>query len=370
MSARDPVIVVGAGPAGLAVGASLRRAGLAPVLLEAGPTAGHTWRALYDRLRLHTVKALSGLPGLPMPARYPRYPSRTQVADYLDAYARHFDLAIRTECAVQRATPASDGWRLVTSQGELHARALVAATGIFSQPRWVDFPDASRFGGTIQHAATYRNAVPFAGKRVLVVGAGNSGAEIAVDLAEGGATVTVAIREGANVVPRDLLGVPIQRWAHLIARLPRGLTRTIAPPLLRRSVRRQAAAGVPRPHLGTLERPGIPIIGLDFLQLAQAGRIAIRGAPAAYTPDGMRFADGRATPFDAVILATGYRPALSYLADAVPLDADGLPRRAGPRALDAPRLWFAGLTYDIRGTLFMVAREAPAIAAQVATALG
>ncbi len=356
-SAQRSIAIVGAGPAGLATAACLRRFERNAVIYEAGDVPGATWANLYDRLQLHTVKAFSGLPGWPMPHAFPRYPSRQQVADYLAAYAAHFALDIKTGCPVERATRDGDGWRIATSQGEQHADVLVAATGVFANPVRASYPNENAFQGRVMHSSLYKNGAPFAGQRVLVVGAGNSGAEIAVDLVEGGATVTSSIRAGTNVVPRDLLGVPIQRWAHLIARMPRGVTRAVAPVLLRRSARRQARAGVPRPAQGALDRPGIPIIGLEFLHHTQQGDIAIAEAIDRFTPTGVRFADGHEAAFDTVIFATGYRPALGFLDGAIALDERGHPRLNDIRSLDAPNLYLVGFTYDIRGTLFNIARE-------------
>ena len=120
-----PVIIVGAGPAGLAMGACLHQRGIKALIFEAGDAAGYTWRRLYERLHLHTVKALSGLPGLPMPRQFPRYPSRAQVVEYLAAYAKHFNLTIETNCPVTRAAPEANGWRVTTAKGDYHAHVLL-----------------------------------------------------------------------------------------------------------------------------------------------------------------------------------------------------------------------------------------------------
>lgn len=364
-----PVIIIGAGPAGLAMGACLHQRGIQAVIFEAGDAPGYTWRRLYERLHLHTVKALSGLPGLPMPRQFPRYPSRAQVVEYLAAYAKHFDLTIETGCPVTRAAPEADGWRVTTAKGDYHARVLVSATGIFSHPATVSYPGMDDFKGQALLASAYWDAAPFAGQRVLVVGAGNTGAEIAVDLAEHGVQTTIAIRAGANVVPRDLLGVPIQRWAFVIAALPRSITDKIAPVLLRRSAQRQARAGLPRPTQGVLDRKGIPIIGLELLELTQQGKVAVAGAIERFTQTGVLFTSGQERPFESVILATGYRPALDYLGGALALDEEGFPRMDGLRAADAPDLYFIGMIYNIRGTLYNIAREAPIIAEQIARRL-
>jgi cation diffusion facilitator CzcD-associated flavoprotein CzcO len=361
------VLIVGAGPAGLATAACLKQRKIPARIFEAGDAPATTWRRLYDRLHLHTVRALSGLPGYPMPRRFPRYPSREQVVEYLDSYARHFGLVIETETPVQHAALEGDSWRIETPSGAQAGRALVSATGIFSNPLRARYPGEESFQGKIEHSAGYRNATPYAGQRVLLIGVGNSGAEIAVDLAEHGAHPTISIRAGANVVPRELVGVPIQRWAHLIVRLPTGVTqRVLAPVMLRQAVRRQTQAGVPRPTVGILEKPGVPVIGLDLLRQARAGAIAIRPAVERFTEGGVRFVDGREELFDAVLIATGYRPALGYLGDVLPLDDAGFPHMDGVRSLDLPNLYFVGMYNNIRGTLFNIAHEAPQVAEMLA----
>lgn len=360
------VAIVGAGAAGLATAACLGWHGIHATIYEAGDGPATTWRSLYDRLHLHTVKALSGLPGMAMPATFPRYPSRQQVVDYLAAYAKRFDLEIVPNSPVIRARPEGAGWRITTPYGEHSARVLVSATGIFSNPYAAMFPGLAEFKGRTLPAAVYRNATPFAGQRVLVVGAGNTGAEIALDLAEHGVTPTVAIRAGAHVVPRELLGMAIQRWAHVISRLPRGVTGTLVPLLLKRSERRQAAAGVPKPAGSVLDKPGVPIIGLEFLQYAREGKIRIAGAIERFTDAGVRFSDGREETLDVVILATGYRPALGYLEGVIALDASGFPELDDLQAKGVPNLYFVGMHYDLLGTLFNIAHEAPAVAAEIA----
>lgn len=364
--ATPTVIIVGAGAAGLATGACLRQRGIHATILEAGDGPGMTWRRLYDRLHLHTVKGLSGLPGMPMPRSYPRYPSRQHVIEYLTAYAKHFDLDIHYKCPVTRAVPSGTGWDVTTPEGTQHADVLVVASGIFSQPTVADYPGKDDFGGRIMAAADYKNPEPFKGQRVLVIGAGNTGAEITVDLAEHGAQPTIAIRAGAHVVPRDLLGMSIQRWAHLMVSMPPAMVRRLTPILMRRSTQRQARAGVPKPPGALLDKPGVPIIGLELLHLAQIGKVAVAGAIERFTPTGVHFADGHEAPFDTIIIATGYRPALDYLGDAITRDARGFPATDGVRAAGAKNLYFVGMHYDIRGTLFNIAHEAPVVAAAIA----
>jgi indole-3-pyruvate monooxygenase len=364
-----PVVIIGAGAAGLATAACLKQVGAPSVVLEAGDDLATTWRSLYDRLRLHTIRRLSGLPGYPIPSSAPQYLSRDQMVTYLHDYANHFDLRIETNCRVTRASRRDERWVVETPQGERMAHTLVSATGVFAHPDEVRYPGQEVFAGRIEHGSTYHNPSAYAGLRVLIIGSGNTGAEIAIDLAEHGVQTSVSIRAGANVVPRELLGVPIQRWAHVIAALPAPVTRPIAAMMLRNSARRQQKAGVPRPTESIIGRPGVPVIGLDFLRLAKSGAIAIRPGVQSFTPEAVIFADGRAESYDTVIFATGYRPALEYLDGLLTLDEGGKPARDGVRSTDQPDLYFVGMQYDIRGTLFNIANEAPLAARLIAAGL-
>jgi thioredoxin reductase len=363
------VIIVGAGAAGLATAASLQRLGIQPVVIEAGDVAGHSWASSYDALRLHTVRRYSSLPLRPMSSSYPRYASRDQIVGYLRDYAAHYSIDVRSGRRVERAMHTASGWQLSTDAGQFACRTLVAATGVVANPVTPVFPGMDEYTGVLMHSQAYRNAAAFAGKRVLVVGAGNSGAEIALDLMRGGARVTVAIRQGVNAVPLSLLGIPIQYWGLLVAKLPRAITGPLAGVLLRRSAARLRRAGIPKSPEPVLGSHGIPIIGLGFLDAAREKRIRIAGGIERFTREGIQFADGRSEPFDAVILATGYRPALDFLGEQITRDERGFPMRApdGVRSADLPDLYFVGYTYSIAGTLNLIRQEAPVAARSIAT---
>src|SRR4051812_5096157 len=219
-SNQSEAVIIGAGPAGLAVGACLQRARVPFIILEAAEQVGESWRNHYDRLHLHTDKRHSLLPFFPYPKGSPRYPSRAQVVDYLEAYARHFDLRPRfgqKVCSVQRAGKL---WQTRTA-GTLYASpSLVIASGNNRQPVLPTWPGQESFGGAILHSSAYRNGRTFAGERVLVVGFGNSGGEIAVDLVEQGAKPALAVRSAVNLLPRDLLGLPLLDVAIPLSMLP------------------------------------------------------------------------------------------------------------------------------------------------------
>jgi cation diffusion facilitator CzcD-associated flavoprotein CzcO len=350
-------VIIGAGPAGLAASRQLQRRGLEHVVLEGGDAIASAWRNLYDSLTLHTGKHMSALPGMPFPPRTPLFPTRRQFLDYLEAYAGRFSLPVRTGCAVSAAERLDGVWRLRTTRGEITAGTLVVAAGILSNPQIPAIEGRGRFRGRMIHSIGYLRPDPFARQRVLVVGTGNSGGEIAAELATAGSAVAVAVRSGRNVLPRQLLGIPIQYYACVVGLLPVPLQKAIVSLTGRfASVRR----GPPvLPPAGTSTCPDVPLIGFHLVDAIRSGRVVVRGGVDAFTERGARFSDGLEEPFDSVILATGYRAALGFLGDHVRLDRCGFAmRERRVVSLDQPHLYFVGQTYDTRGGLYNIGRDA------------
>jgi indole-3-pyruvate monooxygenase len=369
-----PALIVGAGPAGLASAACLKRRGVEAVVLDAAADVGSAWRRHYERLRLHTVKQRSILPGLAFGAAVPRYPSRADLVAYLEAYAAHFAIAPRLNEAVRRvsASQVDDGFVVESTRAVYRARAVVVGTGYNRVANPQRLPDQDRFRGTILHSARYGTGDAFAGQRVLVVGAGNTGAELALDLAERGAKPTLAVRAPVNVVPRDFLGLPIQTATLRLARLPLPLADRIGRAVSRLAFGDVARLGFGRPALGPLSaiklRRRIPLIDVGTIAAVKRGDVAVKPGVERLTEAGAVFADGSEAAFDAVVLATGFRPALEEIVD-VPgaLDDDGHPRDwrgGGARA----NLFFVGYEIVPTGHLREIALRAEAVAAEIARA--
>ena len=359
-----PVVVVGAGPGGLAVGRALRVAGVRPLVLEQGETVGHVWANLYDSLTLHTGKHLSALPGMPFPRGTPMFVPRAQFVEYLASYARSCRLPIEIRTTVVRAEHVNGHWSLATSGGEVKAKALVMATGIVSNPRAPYIPDQELFGGTVTHAVEYRRPAPYAGRRVLVVGVGNSGAEIASELARENVDVTIAVRSGANVVPRSLLGIPIQYLGIGVRKLPRRAQEMIVAAVGRITEMRRGEPVLPRHARGPLD--AIPVIGFGLVDAIREGRVRVMPGIEAFTESGVRFTDGTEGAFDDVILATGYAAAIQPLRALVHVDERGFASRTDRvRSADQPDLYFIGHNYDAAGGIYNIGLDAPVIAAMV-----
>jgi indole-3-pyruvate monooxygenase len=368
---KPDTIVVGGGPAGLAVGACLERRGVGCLILEAGHAVGESWRRHYDRLHLHTDKAHSALPFVPFPPDVPRYPSRLQVIDYLEAYARAFRLEIRFGQGVTRARRTNGGWEVRTQDALYRASDLVVAAGYNREPFLPAWPGQSSFRGTLLHSSQYRDGEPFRDRDVLVVGFGNSGGEIAIDLWEHGARVSLAVRGPVNVIPRELFGIPILTFGRLQRRLPPRLADALSAPLLRAVIGDLAPYGLrmsPRGAMTRIRRDArIPLIDVGTIALIKRREVAVCPGIDAFTEDGVVFTDGSRRRLDAVILATGYRPRVNaFLEDAsAALDADGRPSTSG-RETPIAGLYFCGYRVSPRGMLREIGDEATRIGAAIA----
>ncbi|MBL1081950.1 NAD(P)/FAD-dependent oxidoreductase [Streptomyces actinomycinicus] len=374
-----PVYVVGAGPGGLAAAHALRARGIRAVVLEKADRPGASWRNHYDRLRLHTTRRLSALPGLAMPRKFGRWVARDDVVRYLEKYAEHHELEIVTGVEVHRVEPAGDGtgWLLHASGGrELTGSAVVVATGYNHTPHLPDWPGREDYEGQLLHAGDYRNAEPYAGRDVLVVGIGNTGAEIAVDLVEGGAArVRLAVRTAPHILRRSTLGWAAQYTGVLVRRLPVGLVDRLAGPVGRLSTPDLSAHGLPRPDTGLYSRVkegSIPVQDVGLVDAVRRGKVEIVAAVEAFEDGKVVHADGSRTSPDAVIAATGYVRALEGLVGHLGvLDDRGKPVVHGGRTpAEAPGLYFTGFTNPISGMFRELAIDAGKIAHAVAKGFG
>jgi cation diffusion facilitator CzcD-associated flavoprotein CzcO len=362
---RVRALVIGAGPAGLATSRELARRDVEHVVIERGPRVAACWAELYDSLRLHTGKHMSALPGMRFGRDVPIFPTRAHFVDYLDRYAAAHDVPLHHRCVVARLERTEEGWRAHTSRGTVEATAVVVATGIMSNPRVPSIPGREIFRGRVMHSVMYRRPMPFAGRRVLVVGVGNSGGEIASELARAGIDVTVSVRSGANVVPLTLAGVPIQYLSYLVRKLPRPAQEAVSEAVRRLSEQRRGPPVLPRPPHSPLD--AIPLIGFHLVDEIRSGRVKVAASLSSFGSTTVRFTDGAEHRFDDVILATGFSPALGILRGSIRLDARGFAHRSDRvTSADHPGLFFVGQNYDASGGLFNIGRDAPLAAAGVA----
>jgi putative flavoprotein involved in K+ transport len=355
---RETVVVLGAGPAGLAVGAVLRRHGLDPIVVDRADSVGSTWRHHYDRLHLHTARSFSHLPGMRMPRSYGRFVARADVVDYLERYAAHHRLRLALGTDVHRIERAGVGWRLLTNDGEMESTYVVVATGYNHTPMVPAWPGRDDFTGQLVHASSYRNPAPYVGRDVLVVGGGNTASEIAVDLVEGGARqVRLAVRTPPNIVRLEVGGVPSQVVSMCVRRLPPALVDRLIRVVQRVTVPDLTAQGLPRPVDGVytrIVRDGqIPILDVGFIDAVRHGQVKVVRAVSGFDGADVLLDDGTRVAPDAVIVGVGYQRGLEPLVGHLGvLSETGRPLVSGGRTAEgAPGMWFIGFTNPISGNL-------------------
>jgi cation diffusion facilitator CzcD-associated flavoprotein CzcO len=349
------VIVIGGGQAGLAVAFYLRRTGLRHVILDDQSAPGGAWRHTWPSLRLFSPAQWSSLPGWMMPRdatdEAGEYPTRDATLAYLAEYERRYALPVERPVRVTAIRSSNRALALETSEGPMRARAVVSATGSWANPYLPDLPGRARYGGLVLHSASYPGVEPFVGRRVVVVGGGNSGAQIAAELGSV-ADVTWATRGPPTFLPEHVDGHYL--FAQATARY-RALQdgRTPEPS--------QSLGDIVRvpPVQAALERGGLTAVPM-FDRL---------------TSDGVRWGDGREERADAIILATGFRPALAHLMPLGIVDADGRVAMRSPRGtrVAAPLpLWLVGYgdwTGFASATLVGVGRSARATVDEIVSEL-
>lgn len=363
-------IVLGAGTAGLAAAAALRHVGVEAIVLEQADQVGASWRTRYDGLRLNTPGWMSTQPGYRASRRrYGEYPSRDAWIQYLEDYAAHHRIDIRFGTQVRRVAPTDGGWRVDTDGGDLDARFVVIATGYDREPNLPDWPGREDFTGELIHSSAYRNAKPYRGRDVLVVGPNITGSEVAHFLSRGGAgRVRVSCRTPPNVMRRKYLGVPVQLNGVALQHVPLPVADEIIWFGQRLFFGDLDRYGLPRSPLGVAttlrRRQRGPVFDDGFIAGVKAGRIEIVAAVDGFDGPDVLLAGGIRIQPDAVIAATGYRRGLEGLVGHLGvLDEDGIPFVSGANQCpSAPGLFFNGYRTELSGQLRLMRPDARAIA--------
>ncbi|MGN6473938.1 MAG: flavin-containing monooxygenase [Mycobacteriales bacterium] len=366
-------VVVGAGPGGLSVAAMLQRRGIETEIVERSDAVGSAWRGHYERLHLHTVRWLSHLPGYRIPREYGPWVSRDDVVRYLEAYAAHHGLRPSFGTSIDAVEKDADGWLLRSAQGDRRAHHVVIATGHNHTPALPEWRGADSFTGELLHASRYRNATPYVGKDVLVVGSGNTGAEIALDLVEtGAARVRIAVRTPPHIVLRQQ-GVIYNPSLGLLARhMPPKIFDPVALRLRRMMLGDLTPYGLPDPPEGLLARVArddqIPLVDMGFVGAVKKGDIEVVAGVTGFDGSNVTLADGTSIDPDVVVAATGYRRGLEPLVGHLGiLNASGRPTVHGTATHPAaPNLWFTGFTNPVSGMFREMAIDARRIARAVA----
>lgn len=363
-------VVCGAGAAGLAAGAMLRRAGIDALVVDRSDRVAASWRSRYPALRLNTPSWMSTMPGYRAKVRrYGEFPTRDQWIRYLEDYSAHHRLDLRFGTEVERIARLDGGWEVQTTGGTLDARAVVVATGFDHDPYLPDWPGREGFSGELTHASTYRDPEPYRDRDVLVVGPGVTGSEVAHLIATGGAArVRVACRTPPHIIRRKWLGVSINVPGVVLHHLPLRLADELGW-VAERTIRGNLSRyGLPRPPVGlatqTAKSQQAPAYDAGFVSSVKSGRIEIVAAVEGFDGADVLLADGSRLQPDAVIAATGYRRGLEPLVGHLGvLDERGTPLVSGrSQHPSAPGLFFTGYRTELSGQMRLMRFDARAVA--------
>ena len=345
-SSAAPVIVVGGGQSGLAAARALSMLCVPTVILEATGRPTGSWPRYYDSLRLFSPAEYSSMAGMPFPGAPDRYPGRDEVADYLQHYAALLDVEIQTSTRVQTIQQDGREFIVFTEDGRvLRASGIVAASGSFANPYRPAFPGQEGFTGELSHVADYRSPASYAGQRVIVVGAGDSAAQVANELAPV-ASVTLATRHPVRFIPQRLGGQDVHYW-----------------------LRETGFDTLPAEWLSKITGGSVVTDSVGFQQTLADGHVERRPMFIALDGNQVVWSDGQREPVDAIILATGYRPSLDYLRELGALDGDAAPIHVGGISSTHVGLVYLGLEFQrsfASNTLRGVSEDARAVIAPLA----
>lgn len=358
MQESHKIVIVGGGSSGLSMAGALQQHGLPAVILDAGSRTGDVWRNRYDRLHLHTIRSLSHCTHGEIPDSYPRYIGKETFADYLRDYARQKQLDIRYNTGVTRISKSDNTYLIETENGDtFHAEHCIIATGVNREPFIPEWKNREDFQGTITHAIHHKTGKDYAGQRVLVVGIGNTGAEICVDCVENGATlVHNSIRTFPTIVPRNPLGIPLHTWAIALFKFPEDFKDKLLSLITRVQLGDLTQYGLKTPQWTIFKDRRIPMIDVGYANQLKRGNINVQPDIECFTSKGVQFVDGTKVEYDTVIAATGYRTGLEKILD-IPGVLDETGKVIAENGANAPHknLWFIGLGPAPVGVL-MVAR--------------
>jgi len=362
------ICIIGAGPAGLAIAGRLSHLGWSDyVILESEHAVGSSWRRHYDRLHLHTVKQWSHLPHLPFPKDYPLYVSKQQLVDYLESYQQHFDLQLQYGVSAHLIKKQGDQWLVKTDKEDYLVDHAVIATGVNKVPRVPQWPGQESFRGNIVHTKYYKNPKPYLNKKVLVVGMGNTGAEVALDLSEHGVKTYVSVRSPIAIVPRDLNGRPVQVTAKMLAKIPFGLGDWLGSQIRKVYFGNLEPYGLPiskvHPTVQLRETGKTPVVDIGTVDAIKNGHITVCPNIKSIGPNYVVTIENQEIEIDDILLATGYTAELKNLIPSVSnfLDKYDLPNSPiGEGTLS--NLYFIGFdNYKVGGILGTISTDSKVI---------
>ncbi|XP_012445622.1 probable indole-3-pyruvate monooxygenase YUCCA4 [Gossypium raimondii] len=347
-------IIVGAGPSGLATSACLKQQSVPSLILEKSDCIASLWQhRTYDRLKLHLPKQFCELPLLGFPHNFPKYPTKHQFISYMETYASHFSIKPRFNQAVIKAEfdHVLGFWRVKTQDFEYISRWLIVATGENAEPVIPDIPGIDRFKGRVVHTSLYKSGSVFKNQRVLVIGCGNSGMEVCLDLCRFNVIPHMVVRNTVHVLPREMFGFSTFGIAMALVKwFPLKLVDKLLLLLANFTLGNTDQIGLRRPKTGPIELKNVtgktPVLDVGALSQIKSGKIKVVEGVKEITRNGAKFVDGQEKKIDSIILATGYKSNVpTWLKGCEFFTKDGMPKSPFPNGWKAEKgLYTVGFT--------------------------
>jgi cation diffusion facilitator CzcD-associated flavoprotein CzcO len=349
----------------------LRKNQIAFTIIEKEKQLATPWRNHYERLHLHTNKRISSLPYSKFGKRVSRYPSRAEVVEYLDKYAESQQIQPVFSTAAISVKKEGDDWITQTTNGLLKSKFVIMATGAYGTPKPIVFKGMQSFPGPILHSSQYTSGREFTGKNVLVIGFGNSACEIAIDLFEQRAFPSMSIRSAVNVIPRDVLGIPILELSLLMSHLPPRVADRMNAPLMNLLVGDITKLGLRKLPFGPLEQirstGTVPVLDIGTISHIREGHIQVHGEIQNIEGNNIHFVDGEKKEFDAIVAAIGFNRNYEKLLQVDPSRFDDLRHSLNNQEyFGKDGLYFCGYWVSPTGQIREIARDSKAIAKDIA----
>lgn len=365
MSLDTHTLIIGASAAGLSCAAQLKRRGVSFEIIESQSQVGYAWRNHYHRLHLHTNKSSSSLPFMKFGKSVPKYPSRMQVLEYLEEYCVKNNIKPRFNTSASRIYKDQEYWITETEKEKIRSGYLIICTGNTNRPKLAKKLGLESFPGRLLHSSEYKNGSEFTGQRVLIVGFGNSACEIAICLHEHGAFPSMSVRNPVNVIPRDILGIPVLQLGILLSGLPPKLADTMNKPLMNLLIGNIEKHGLKKLPYGPLEQiakdHSIPLLDIGTMDLIRKGEVKIYGDIESIKGNLIYF-ENSSEQFDAIIMATGYQKGLEQFIDLSPERIEDLSMKMTKRKyFGKDNLYFCGFYVAPTGMLREIRNESEQI---------
>ncbi len=364
----EDVLVIGAGPAGLTAAYYLERAGIRYRVVDRAQVIGSTWANLYPSLRLNTANFVSSLPGMPVSWRGGFYMTGRQFYAELDKFAKRYAFNVHLGVEVESVTPEAGGWRVETSEGSGWYPCVIIATGKYGQPILPPIPGLHDFKGQVLHAQQFHSADDFRGQRVLVIGNGPTGVDVSILLSSTAKSpVRLSVRNDMVVARRYPYGLPETLWRVILSPLPERIREKVRNRISYQTYPELRDYGVPlAPNRTDRKGTGAPYRGPELLDALKTGNLKIVPGVDHFDAGGVLLTDGNRYELDTVLVATGYRPVVSYLDLPFETDVDGWPvRDEGQEVAGAPGLYIVGRFYQGLGPLWNMKVESKVAVKQI-----